>query len=124
MTSIKAGGAKKVTRGWLNRRTKAAIVGALERKGYDRNGLRLAPTNGTPTSNGGDLEGTMNIMVQSPMMRTPWAELQKQADDVVSHLEKKQRWQQRNSPERKDRTRSRRDNYVLLHVCKILFVKY
>lgn len=92
MTSIKAGGTRKVVRGWMNKRAKTAFAEALQRRGYNRDGSRLEPAEGRPVPKG-DIEGSLNFMVQSPMLKTPWEELQKQADIVVNVLEKRQKWQ-------------------------------
>ncbi|KAI9730181.1 MAG: hypothetical protein M1818_008275 [Claussenomyces sp. TS43310] len=87
VTSIREGGNRKVTRGWLNRRSTVAITLALNRKGYDKTGNRIAGDR----FGGENLKGSAMVMVLSSALHLKSEALSRQADMVIAHLEKAQR---------------------------------
>lgn len=89
MVSTKVGGNKKVVRGWLNNRAKAAFTIALKSKGYARNGARLVKDSREDAN--GDLVGSAQFLVLPQLLRTSWNDLCKQTDLIVAAIEEKQR---------------------------------
>jgi hypothetical protein len=99
LVSTKAGGNKKVVRGWLNNRAKAAFTNALKSKGYARNGARLVKDSGEDAK--GDLVGSAQFLVLPRLLHTSWKGLCKQTDLIVAAIEEKQR--QGDVPNRRER---------------------
>jgi len=92
LTTIRVGGPKRVVRSWLNNRVKVAFKQALEERGYSKNGSRLHELGGIQRPSGepsGDLVGSVQFIVQSRLLRTPWPDLKKQASLIVMELEKR-----------------------------------
>ena len=89
MVSTKVGGNRKIVRGWLSNRARVAITEALKRKGYARNGQRLAEETQDPVL--GDLIGSAHFLVNTQMLHTSWPRLQEQADRIVASIENEQK---------------------------------
>lgn len=90
LVSTKVGGSKKVVRGWLNNRARAAITEALRKKGYGKGGARLPDASAAGDSSKGDLVGSAHFMVKPELLHTSWEDLCKQADLIIADLEEKQ----------------------------------
>lgn len=89
LVSTKAGGNKKVVRGWLNNRARVAFTNALKSKGYAKNGARLVRDSGEGAK--GDLIGSAQLLVLPQLLHTSWEDLCKQTDLIVAAIEEKQR---------------------------------
>lgn len=89
MVSTKIGGKKKVVRGWLSNRAKAAFKNALKSKGYAENGTRLAKDSGESAK--GDLVGSVQFFAMPPLLHTSWEELCNQTDLIVAAIEARQK---------------------------------
>ena len=89
LVSTKAGGNKKVVRGWLNNRARVAITEALKRKGYAKNGSRLVKGSGDSMAR--DLIGSVHFLLNHQMLHTSWPSLQEQADRIITAIENEQK---------------------------------
>jgi hypothetical protein len=99
VVSNRVGGNKKVIRGWLANRARAAFKKALKKEGYAENGARLVKN--SEESAKGDLFGSIQITIQSQLLHISWTDLCNQADLIVAAIEGKQGQSQ--SPNRKER---------------------
>lgn len=97
VVSSKKRAPKKVLRSWLTARSRIAFRKALKRHSYDGNGRHLRSS-----SSDNDLLGTMVLHVTPENRDTSWADLCKEADEIVRVL---QRQSQRNMPIRRLETR-------------------
>jgi hypothetical protein len=88
LISSKAGGNKRVVRNWLARRGRVTITEALKRKGYAKNGARLAKE--SKVSNAKDLVGSANLLVGKQMLHTSFKDLQHQADLIIEEVVRRQ----------------------------------
>jgi len=88
LVSTKIGGKKKVVRGWLSNRARAAFKNALKNKGYAENGARLVKHSGEIAK--GDLVGSAHLFVLPQLLHTSWKDLCDQTDLIVAAIEEKQ----------------------------------
>jgi hypothetical protein len=88
LTTIQSGGIKKVVRGWMANRSRAAISQALERKGYAITGERLLGS--VQDSGSRKLKGSAHFLPTTQMLRTSWSDLERQADLIIAELERQQ----------------------------------
>lgn len=80
-------GGKKAVRSWLNNRARVAITGALQKKGYAKDGSRLK-TDDSASMPIGDLVGSAQFQCRETLLHTSWKDVCQQADVAIASLER------------------------------------